>query len=420
MERSSARSVIAIATAVLFLAQNAIALADRGSELQFQIDQLNSQMNWTRSQLGANRAEQNALLAQMAELDQKIISTTAEIDRLTSDLNEKRAQRQETERQIEALVLEIQKTISELNAAKERLDRQRKILSGRLKGIYKYGKKTYLQVVFESSSFDDFLNRLSFLAFIAAQDARILNGIKRTKALIEAKEAQLERDKASLDAKKLALMEQERSIEQLKSEQEAKRSSLQNELAQRQALMAKLQQDEAAMVAAMQQEEADAARLASELRAWNAQQAERAARASSRGEERAGAKSSSGWVWPVGTMADITSGFGWRSAPTAGASSFHEGVDIGVDYGTPVVAANSGTVTVAEYWGGFGLFIVIDHGGGISSSYAHLSGFAVSVGQYVSAGQVIGYVGSTGVSTGPHLDFRIYVDGVAQNPLNWY
>lgn len=414
------RIAAGIITGLLLFLFPASALADRGSDLQYQIDQINARNAQTRSQLDTNRAQQNDLLAQMADLDRKIIAVTAEIDRLTGELNAKIAQRAETERQIATVQSEIAKTIAELEAAKKRLAQQQRILNERLKGIYQGGKKTYLQVVLVSSSFSDFVNRMSFLKFIASQDHRILNQVKETKALIEAKEAQLEKEKALLERERLALIEQERSIAQLRSAQETSKLSLQQEQGKRQVLVARLQQDEGALRAAAEQEAADVERLTADLRAWNVKvEAERARGHSSRGSGRTNG-GSGGWVWPVGTMADITSGFGWRNAPAAGASSFHQGIDIAVPYGTPVVAANSGVVSFTGYYGGFGLFIVVDHGNGLSSSYAHLSDIAVSPGESVAAGQVIGYVGSTGVSTGPHLDFRIYVDGVAENPLNWF
>jgi len=113
--------------------------------------------------------------------------------------------------------------------------------------------------------------------------------------------------------------------------------------------------------------------------------------------------------------------FGKRNAPTAGASTFHKGIDIGASYGTPIYAAASGTVSIAQYGygGGYGNYILLDHGNGVQTLYGHCSSLAVSAGTHVNQGQVIAYVGSTGNSTGNHLHFEVRVNGVAQNPQNY-
>ena len=116
----------------------------------------------------------------------------------------------------------------------------------------------------------------------------------------------------------------------------------------------------------------------------------------------------------------LTSGFGNRISPITGTNRFHSGVDIGAAPGTPVIAAAAGEVFQAEYLGGYGYTVIIYHGGGFATLYGHLSGFAVSTGQKIKQGQVIGYVGSTGFATGPHLHFEVRVNGVSQNPYSYF
>ncbi|MBV9149838.1 MAG: M23 family metallopeptidase, partial [Candidatus Eremiobacteraeota bacterium] len=113
----------------------------------------------------------------------------------------------------------------------------------------------------------------------------------------------------------------------------------------------------------------------------------------------------------------ITSPFGWRIHPISGVRSFHEGLDIGVASGTPIGAAEAGRVIYAGWYGGYGNYISIDHGGGVSTGYAHCSAIYVSVGQDVRQGQTIGAVGSTGYSTGPHLHFEVRINGKPVDPL---
>lgn len=121
--------------------------------------------------------------------------------------------------------------------------------------------------------------------------------------------------------------------------------------------------------------------------------------------------------YPVGGI--VTDYFGWRTHPVYGTRHYHDGTDFDAPIGTPVVAASDGTVTMAQFYGGYGRAIKIDHGGGVVTMYAHLSSYAVDVGQSVSAGQVIAYSGNTGTSTGPHLHFTVIVDGDPVDPLNW-
>ena len=129
------------------------------------------------------------------------------------------------------------------------------------------------------------------------------------------------------------------------------------------------------------------------------------------------APSAAGLIWPV--SGPITSGFGGRSSPGGVGSTYHEGLDFGIPEGTPIRAAKGGTVVIAAYTGGYGNYTCIDHGGGLSTCYGHQSGYAVSAGQSVDQGQVIGYSGNTGASTGPHLHFEVRVNGVAQDPLGY-
>ena len=129
--------------------------------------------------------------------------------------------------------------------------------------------------------------------------------------------------------------------------------------------------------------------------------------------------SGSGFIWPSYTRT-ITSYYGPRTSPTAGASSYHRGIDIGASYGSGALAAADGVVSYTGWFSGGGNTVIIDHGNGLSTLYMHLSGFAVSQGSSVSAGQTVGYVGSTGISTGPHLHFAVMVGGSYVNPLGYY
>jgi len=126
-----------------------------------------------------------------------------------------------------------------------------------------------------------------------------------------------------------------------------------------------------------------------------------------------------GLIWPTDSSY-ISSLFGNRDAPTAGASSNHQALDIGAAAGTPIYAAASGTVQLAGANGGYGNTVFLDHGSGTSTLYAHMNNYVVSPGEYVTQGQIIGYVGSTGIATGPHLHYEVRVDGQKVDPLQYY
>lgn len=129
--------------------------------------------------------------------------------------------------------------------------------------------------------------------------------------------------------------------------------------------------------------------------------------------------SSSGWLYPLPYRVAVTSAYGYRVHPVTGAWSFHTGVDLGAAEGTPIYATRSGTVTTATYSDVYGNYVTINHGDGYSSLYGHMTHYVVSAGEYVSQGEVIGYVGSTGWSTGPHLHFTIYYNGSTVNPMDY-
>ena len=130
-------------------------------------------------------------------------------------------------------------------------------------------------------------------------------------------------------------------------------------------------------------------------------------------------KAPGAYVWPCPSSRTITSNYGYRVHPVTGAKKLHSGMDIGASYGAAVVAAASGTVIMSKYYGGYGNCIIIDHGGGVSTLYGHMSSLVAKTGQTVSAGETIGKVGSTGVSTGNHLHFEVRINGSTVNPANY-
>lgn len=446
MQRSSLQKVLAGAAAVaIFSLPGTTALADRGADLQSQADSASNKLQQTRDQLGSSQQQQDDLLGEISSADRSIVDLNAQLNSLNAELAAKSAEQAQVGAELQALRAAIAKTKAELQAAKKKLAHDKHVLNLRLRSIYTDGgnKSTYLLVLLNSRSFQDFISRFTFLNYVADRDAHLVQQVKVAKAQVEAKQVQQEQQRGQMEQKQVQLAADVQRITQLKSSQESQVASLQANKSQKQTLIGRLQKDQGALSLLEQREAAQATMAVSQLNDYNAQvaavkaQQEAAAQAaaaaaaaqaspaapaqeSAPSYDSASTQGADGWVWPTGSPADITCGFGPRIAPTDGASTNHPGVDIGENEGTPIVAAHSGTVSFAGYAGGYGNLTEIDNGDGITTRYGHQSSIAVSQGQSVQAGQVIGYVGSTGVSTGPHLHFEIRVDGEPQNPMNWF
>ena len=275
-----------------------------------------------------------------------------------------------------------------LKKAEQNLAERSKILNNRMRDVYKNGQISYLDVLLGASDFGDFTTRLDVLKRVLNQDVVLIAKVKADRELILEKKAQLETDKAAILTLKDGAAEKKRVIESRKKEREV-------------VLGAAVNQRDIAERA--YQELVETSRRIEQL--IRSQQR-------SRGSETTGAM-----IWPY--SGEITSPFGWRTHPIFGTSRFHSGIDLGADYGDPIVAADGGVVIYADWMGGYGKAVIIDHGNGISTLYAHNSDLVVSEGQRIGRGQQVAYAGSTGYSTGPHLHFEVRQNGSPVNPMDY-
>ena len=311
----------------------------------------------------------------MAELEDSLEKQKAELDEIEAAVSAKEAEIAEAETQI-------QKTKSEIEKTKKDIEKREEELGLRLRTMYKNGSVGYIDVILGSNSLSEFLSNLSMVQRLYQSDQETMNELEKQQQILEEQYAELEKQQAALEEEKKALSEKQ-------AEAQAKKDSMQGEL---DALEAKL--DEL---------NADAESISSQIAA-----------SQNPNQEYQG---SGTFVWPV--RGSITSYFGWRIHPIFGDYRYHSGMDIAVAAGTPVAAAESGTVILAQWYGGYGNCVVIDHGGGISTLYGHNNSLNVSVGQQVSKGQTIAAAGSTGNSTGPHCHFEVRVNGVVTEPLDY-
>ncbi|MGI6257339.1 MAG: murein hydrolase activator EnvC family protein [Anaerovoracaceae bacterium] len=327
-----------------------------------------------------------------------------------------------TQKEINVLAGEIASTQNEIDATQKKLDKKKKELeksidglNDRLRNMYKSGTIGFIDVILSSEDVSELLSNLEMVKKIYAGDKDLVEALQEEYEAIEKEQEELNVMKADLDQKKSSLSEKEAALQADKSAVESKKAQVKESNATLQADMEELQ----AQSAAIERE------LQAAYAAQNAQQSGSSGGSSSGSTGNTGntggpTYSGGSMLWPVPSSHYITSPFGYRIHPIFGVPKFHSGIDISCSGGAAIVAANSGVVYNAGWMGGYGNTVIVDHGGGISTLYAHNSAIYVSPGQRVSRGQTIAGAGTTGNSTGVHLHFEVRVNGTPVNPQGGY
>lgn len=349
-------------------------------------DDLDNELQDVQGQIDESRSTQASWQAIITDITEKLKAIQAELDEATCKLQAIKKEQDQVNLQIKQLQEEIQKAEVQLRA-------RQAILNKRVRVIYMHGQLSYIEVILGANSFSDFANRLELLKRIIRSDFNLIQEIQQRKAAIEAKKVEIEKEKARLD-------ELASEAQKVQDEVKAKKAEQQRVLAH-----ARTQQD------AAKQMEADLIARSNEIRQM----------IQSRMQQNSGSDQivhgNGTFIWPCN--GPITSPFGYRTHPIFGTTIYHSGIDIGVDYNTPIHAADGGTVILAGWCGGYGNAVIIDHGNGLQTLYGHNTSVAVSEGQTVSQGQVIAYSGSTGYSTGPHCHFEVRRNGEAVDPMGY-
>ena len=360
--------------------------------MKSQKSQLASQKNSLQSTINSLQGQQNDQIALKNALDEKNAITVKQI----LNLNE----------QIELHTQLIEQKTKEVDEAQKVADAQLEKYKVRVRAMEESGRYNYFEVLFGASSIGEFLSLIDDIGDIMRSDKELEDAYRQSVADLKAVKAEYEQAKAEMEDSKTELETLKAQQEKDIAEAASVIASLQGDISSNSSLLSQLSEQE-------KQLNADIQKKVDEL---NKQQE------ANKGNNGSGSTVGTGnLVWPS-YCTYITSRQGPRTHPITGEYRNHGGTDIGASYGSAIYAADSGTVVrSADGWnGGWGNYVMIDHGNGMQTLYAHMSSRAVSVGQTVSRGQTIGYVGSTGMSTGAHLHFEMYINGSRIDPQTRY
>lgn len=290
----------------------------------------------------------------------------------------------------------------------------------RIQAMEEEGNVSYWSVLFEANSFSDLLDRLNMVQEIAAADKRRLEQLDKAAKEVTAAKESLEVEKIALEETKVELISTQAQLAEKRAEADALLAELVAKGMEFEELMdqAEDEQAELSKEIANKKDEYDKAKYQEWLATSEPPAARPAPPSSSGGNTSSSTVGGITWKVPINYTA-FTSPFGYRIHPIYGTKKYHYGVDLAAPTGTPIYATRSGTVDTATYGSSGGYYVQINHGDGFRSIYLHMTHYIVKAGQYVTQGQVIGYCGSTGASTGPHLHFGISYNGSYVNPANY-
>lgn len=370
------RKILAVSLVVVFLSSAILPVyADELEETRQQLEAISRSINATQSKVTSVKNQEKSIMGQIQNLEKNIKNTENQITA--------------TEDRIAFLQQSITQTEADIEEKQKDLEKKTDLLSERLVVLHEQGEVSYLEVLLAATDFKDFLTRYEMVNSIIEQDAELIASVHKEKQDLEMKKSDLEVKKKELES---ALNQQESMREQLDKQKQEK-----------QEILSSVQKEREAYEKALAELEENSRQLEALIRQMQGGSSE--------------ALGTGVFTWPTPGYTSITSPYGMRYHPILKTRKMHTGVDIGAPMSATIVAADSGKVIHAGWMGGYGQVLVIDHGNGISTLYAHQSAFLVSNGQTVTKGQAIGKVGTTGWSTGPHLHFEVRINGSYTDPM---
>ncbi len=395
-------------------------------ELQSQSKELKNERKELEKEIEKTKGQTLTIVEQKAQVDQDIELTRREVE----NVNE----------QVHAFNLLIAEKQADLDDLKQEQTDLLASYRRRMRALQEHGNISFLQVMLQAKSFADMLNCRVMIQEIASADQKMMEDLRDMAAEVMVAKDELAAEKAKIELKKAELVESEALLEEKRAESDRLLAELNSDKerlieecekyeAEEALLHDEIAKLEAERTEALRKEWEEAERKRREEEEKKKQEANKQNGSSGSSSSNSGSSNnsssgsnapSSSATWKIPCKYKyLSSPYGWRTHPVYGDRRFHSGVDLAASKGTPIYASRSGTVTAATYNKSSGYYVTINHGDGFSSSYLHMTHYIVSKGQKVSQGDVIGYVGSTGVSTGNHLHFSIYYDGSSVNPANY-
>lgn len=392
--------------AALALALIPVAADASRSSIRQRIEQERVKAEQIQSRLHAKKQQLAGATMRVTDLKTQLDRTNSSISRVNQQLGDLAAQSAGTQRRLAWNGLQ-------LRAAEKTLKLHDDLLKRRLVDSYERGDSGYLSVLLDARSFSDFVERWHDVSLLIAANQRDVKARRAAEKRVLGAQAQLEATQRAIEEEAQAQQRAKNQLATLADERanlvavaDAQRRSVAAQVAEIEGLSASEEANIEGLIQEKAREDAAAAAAAA------------AARRAAGGAVAEVPSSAPGSLpWPVTGV--ITSPFGYRHSPFGGGTEFHQGLDIGANMGTTITAPAAGTVIMAQWYGGYGNYILLDHGGGMTTGYGHLSRIFVAAGQAVQKGQAIGAVGSTGVSTGPHLHFEVRINGKPVDPAGY-
>jgi murein DD-endopeptidase MepM/ murein hydrolase activator NlpD len=364
------------------------------------LDRIEDELQHKRDQLERIEEERHDVAGELRDAQGNRQELAAKVHELGAQLDDAQARLAGVEATLEIARRELAQWTAKLERARAELRRQQGVLEDRAVAAYKLGPGAYLDMLLGAEDLRSLSDRVTFLDSVLTVDAELVDGLEVTETLVGDRRERVDAIEGRVEQRFTVLEQQAARIAEIEAQQQAVLAEIDLEIEIQGELLEDIDENRERYEQAVAELEAESARISGVIQS---------------GGSSGSGQHSGEMFWP--TNGPIVSGFGWRTHPIYGTQRFHAGVDIDGACGQPIWAADDGRVISAGWNGGYGNAVIIDHGRGVATLYGHQSSVAVSSGARVGRGQTIGYVGTTGLSTGCHLHFEVRVNGAPVDPV---